>query len=213
MSLKIFNSLSQQKEIFQPLETGVVKMYVCGPTVYDDPHIGHLRSAYVFEVMRRYLQSPMCGYKVFFVRNVTDVDDKIIEKARADGATDLVRAVSEISGIYFERYKRDLERLGISEPTREPKATEHIGHMTRLIEKLLEKGMAYESNGDVYYDVRRFGDYGKLSHQNQKSMLENVRIDKNEKKRDPLDFVLWKRAKEGEPSWPSPRAGISSVPR
>ena len=204
MTLRIFNSLSQQKEEFLPLEPGTVKMYVCGPTVYDDPHLGHLRSAYVFETMRRYLQSPICGYKVSFVRNVTDVDDKIIEKARERGAPDLSQAVSEVSGAYFDRYKRDLRRLGISEPTHEPKATEHIGQMLHLIDRLLKKGMAYESEGDVYYDVRRFGGYGKLSHQNQKAMLENVRVDKNEKKRDPLDFALWKRAKDGEPSWPGP---------
>src|SRR3989338_8793515 len=138
MSLKITNSLTQEKEEFRPLEAGSVKMYVCGPTVYDEPHIGHLRSAYVFETMRRYLQSPMCGYKVFFVRNVTDVDDKIIEKARAQGAqADLIQAVSEVSKTYFDLYKRDLRRLGIFEPTQEPKATEHIAQMTDLINRLV----------------------------------------------------------------------------
>lgn len=204
MPLKIYNSLTGQKEEFKPLEPGMVKMYVCGPTVYDEPHIGHLRSAYVFELVRRYLESNFCRYKVFFVRNVTDVDDKIIEKAKQGSPTDLNQAVAEVSKKYFDLYKRDLSRLGISEPSKEPKATEHIQEMIALIGRLIEKGSAYATDGDVYFDVRRSSDYGKLSHQNKETMLESARIDKNEKKRDPLDFALWKKSKPGEPEWPSP---------
>lgn len=178
-------------------------MYVCGPTVYDEPHIGHLRSAYVFDVMRRYLA--YSGYEVKFVRNVTDVDDKIIEKAKESvGAGDLNAEVEKVSSKYLDLYKKDLQALGILEPTHEPKATGHIPDMQWLIQKLIEGGKAYASGGDVYFDVNGFKDYGKLSHQKKEAILENVRIDKNEKKRDVLDFALWKKVKEGEPSWPSP---------
>ena len=207
MPLKLTNSLSKQKEIFQPLVPGEVRMYVCGPTVYDEPHIGHLRSAYAFELIRRYLQSNFCRYKVTFVRNVTDVDDKIIEKAKQDSPADLKEAVARVSSTHFDQYKRDLSRMGISEPSVEPKATEHISEMIQLIERLIEKGVAYPSDGDVYFDVSRFSEYGKLSHQNKEAMIESSRIDKNEKKRDPLDFALWKKSKLGEPEWPSPWGG------
>ena len=240
MSLKIYNSLSREKEEFEALQAGVVKMYVCGPTVYDEPHIGHLRSAYVFEVIRRYLQSSFCRYKVLFVRNVTDVDDKIIEKARQASSTnkmkqplnltgdtfardesasggegeasavdsstlkDLTQVIGQISQFYFDLYKRDLSRLGISEPSVESKATEHIAEMIELIQRLLDKGVAYISQGDVYFSVPSFKEYGKLSNQNKEEMLENTRLNKNEKKRDPLDFALWKKSKADEPRWPSP---------
>jgi cysteinyl-tRNA synthetase len=204
MPLKIHNSLTQQKEEFIPRTPGVVHMYVCGPTVYDEPHIGHLRSAYAFELIRRYLQSSFCRYKVLFVRNVTDVDDKIIEKAKQDPTGDLKRAAVQISQTYFDRYKRDLSRLGISEPSVEPKATEHVDDMIKLILRLLEKGIAYVNDGDVYFSVPDFKEYGKLSHQNKEAMLESVRLDKNTKKRDSLDFALWKKSKPDEPEWPSP---------
>ncbi len=202
MALKIYNSLTKQKEEFKPLKEGEVKMYVCGPTVYDEPHIGHLRSAYVFDVMRRYLE--YSGYKVTFVRNVTDVDDKIIEKARQNEPADLLAEVKSVSEKYFLAYKADLKALGIQEPTKEPKATEHIKDMIWLIERLLKNGFAYESQSDVYFDVNAFKLYGKLSHQKKDEMLEHARIDPNEKKRNPLDFALWKKAKEGEPFWESP---------
>ena len=202
MPIKILNSLTQEKEEFTPLEKGVVKMYVCGPTVYDDPHIGHLRSAYAFEVMRRYLQSSFGGYKVTFVRNVTDIDDKIIDKARQSGATDLVQASQEVAKTYFESYKRDLLRFGLSEPTHEPKATENLQEMHDLIRRLIEKGAAYPSGGDVYFDVEKFPAYGKLSHQDREAMKDTV--EKNSKKQSALDFALWKGVKEGEPNWPSP---------
>ncbi len=204
MTLKIYNSLTKQKEEFKPLDPAgkEVKMYVCGPTVYDEPHIGHLRSAYVFEVIRNYLE--YSGYKVKFVRNVTDVDDKIIEKARQNDASDLLAEVKNVSEKYLQAYKKDLAALGIQEPIKEPKATAHIEDMIRLIQKLLKNGFAYESQGDVYYEVNAFKDYGKLSHQKKDQMLENVRIDANEKKKNPLDFALWKKSKEDEPSWESP---------
>ena len=203
MPLKIYNSLKGQKEIFEPLQKGRVGMYVCGPTVYDEPHLGHLRSAYVFEMMRRYLESDFCGYKVTFVRNVTDVDDKIIEKAAESGGTDLVGETKKVSQKYYLRYQEDLRELGLSAPTHEPRATEHIPNMLDCIDRLVEKGAAYESGGDVYFDVASFKNYGKLSHQNKEAMLQNVRIQKNEKKRNDLDFTLWKGASENEPAWES----------
>ncbi len=176
-------------------------MYVCGPTVYDEPHIGHLRSAYVFDVMRRYME--YSGLKVKFVRNVTDVDDKIIDKARESNAADLLNETLKVSEKYLKLYKNDLRAMGIQEPTVEPKATAHIQDMQWLIAKLIESEKAYVSDGDVYYSVNGFKNYGQLSQQDKKAMLENVRVDKNEKKREPLDFALWKKAKEGEPYWPS----------
>ncbi len=202
MPIKIYNSLTKQKEEFKPLREGEVKMYVCGPTVYDEPHIGHLRSAYVFDVMRRYME--YSGYKVKFVRNVTDVDDKIIEKAKESKPADLLAETLAVSDKYLKLYKDDLRALGILEPTVEPKATGHIQDMQWLIGKLVESGKAYVSEGDVYFAVNDFKGYGKLSHQNKDAMLQNVRVDKNEKKRDALDFALWKKAKEGEPFWESP---------
>ncbi len=177
-------------------------MYVCGPTVYDEPHIGHLRSAYVFEVIRNYFQ--YSGYKVTFVRNVTDVDDKIIEKARAAGGGDLNEEAERVALKYYASYNDALSELGLKAPDKDPKASQHIGDMVRLIERLIEKKCAYPSDGDVYFDIQCFKDYGKLSHQKKEAMLEGVRIDPSEKKKGPLDFALWKKVKEGEPSWDSP---------
>ncbi len=202
MTLAIHNSLTKTKETFAPLEEGVVKMYVCGPTVYDEPHIGHLRSAYVFEMVRNYLK--FSGYKVRFARNVTDVDDKIIDKARASGGPDLHAAVAAVSVKYFDLYKKDLRRLGIQDPDFEPKATEFIPQMVALIRTLIEKGHAYPADGDVYFDVNSFADYGKLSKQNLAELLEESRTEAGAHKKNPLDFALWKSAKEGEPRWESP---------
>ena len=202
MPLSLYNSLTKSKEVFEPLEPGHVRCYVCGPTVYDVPHLGHLRAAYAFEMIRNYLK--YSGFKVTFVRNVTDVDDKIIEKAKSSGGEDLVAQTREVSRRYYEAYRQLLDGFGIAAPTHEPFATEHIKEMQALIQSLIARGHAYESGGDVYYDVRRFEAYGKLSHQNKEAMLESVRIEANDKKRDPLDFALWKRSKSGEPSWPSP---------
>ena len=202
MTLAIHNSLTKTKETFAPLEEGVVKMYVCGQTVYDEPHIGHLRSAYVFEMVRNYLK--FSGYKVRFARNVTDVDDKIIDKARASGGPDLHAAVAAVSVKYFDLYKKDLRRLGIQDPDFEPKATEFIPQMVALIRTLIEKGHAYPADGDVYFDVNSFADYGKLSKQNLAELLEESRTEAGAHKKNPLDFALWKSAKEGEPRWESP---------
>ena len=202
MPLKIHNSLTKTKEELKPLVPGEIKMYVCGPTVYDEPHIGHLRSAYIFDTMRRYLE--YSGFKVRFVRNVTDVDDKIIEKAKAAGGTDLVAETQSVSKKYYDLYAGALNAIGLRAPDVEPRATGHIPEMIRLIETLIQKGAAYASGGDVYFSVGGFAAYGSLSHQNTDQMLENNRVDPNEKKKNPLDFALWKLAKPGEPSWPSP---------
>ncbi len=200
--MKIYNSLTQKKETFVPLESGKVKMYACGPTVYDDPHIGHIRSAYIFEMVRHYLE--YSGQEVFFVRNVTDVDDKIIGKALENSPTDLNEETRRVSEKYLEAYHEELATFGIRPPTREPRATQHIPDMVSLIERLLKNGFAYESVGDVYFDVKRFAEYGKLSGQNKEAMLEGARVEPSDKKKDALDFALWKKAKESEPAWDSP---------
>ncbi|MDD5428509.1 MAG: cysteine--tRNA ligase [Candidatus Omnitrophica bacterium] len=205
--MKIYNSLTRRKDDFLPLEGGKVGMYVCGPTVYDEPHIGHARSAYIFDVIRRYFEYR--GYKVRFVRNVTDVDDKIIDKAKKamhakTHAPDLIEAAKEISKKYLDSYHSDMKLLGIREPDAEPRATEYINKMIKFIELLIEKGAAYAAGGDVYFDIKKAKYYGKLSNQNLEKMEVGARIAPGEKKKDPLDFALWKAAKEGEPSWPSP---------
>lgn len=177
-------------------------MYVCGPTVYDEPHIGHLRSVYVFEVVRNYFK--YSKYRVNFARNVTDVDDKIIEKARAAGESDLKIGVANVAHEYFGLYKKDLKRFGIQEPDFEPKATEHIPQMITLISSLIEKKHAYVADEDVYFDVSTFKDYGEVSHQRPDQLLEEARLEPNSKKKSPLDFTLWKQCKEDEPYWDSP---------
>ncbi|MFA5142789.1 MAG: cysteine--tRNA ligase [Candidatus Omnitrophota bacterium] len=203
----IYNSLTRRKEELIPLVSGKVGIYVCGPTVYDEPHIGHARSAYIFDCIRRYLEYR--NYEVEFVRNVTDVDDKIIEKAKKVAgcrlpAAGLVDAVEGISKKYLDSYHADMDLLGIRKPDKEPKATEYIRKMIKFIELLIERGSAYAAGGDVYFDIKRAKNYGKLSNQNIEKMETGARIAPGEKKRDPLDFALWKTAKEGEPSWPSP---------
>jgi cysteinyl-tRNA synthetase len=206
--VKIYNSLTRKKEEFVPVNKGNVGMYVCGPTVYDEPHIGHARSAYIFNVIRQYLVYR--GYKVMFVRNVTDVDDKIIEKAKkvttspGHQVTSLKDAALEVSRKYLDAYHEDMQLLGIGKPDKEPKATEYIPKMVKFIESLIKKGCAYESAGDVYFDIKKAKDYGKLSNQNLDKMEIGSRISPGENKKDPLDFALWKKAKEGEPSWESP---------
>ena len=205
--MKIYNSLSRKKEEFVPIKKGHVGMYVCGPTVYDQPHIGHARSAYIFDIVRRYL-----GYKdveVTFVRNVTDVDDKIIEKAKSavsSGlcAVSLKDSVKEVSKKYLDAYHEDMDLIGIGRPDKEPKATQYIPKMIKFIELLIKNGFAYEAGGDVYFDIKKTNKYGKLSNQNPEKMEIGARIAPGEKKKDPLDFALWKMAKTGEPSWESP---------
>ncbi|MBI4846765.1 MAG: cysteine--tRNA ligase [Candidatus Omnitrophica bacterium] len=211
MSIKIHNSLTDKKEEFKPLNPQCVGMYVCGPTVYDVSHIGHLRAAYVFDFIRRYLEYR--GYNVKFVRNITDVDDKIINRASeeiaksADKSADLKQKAKEVAEYYTRSYEQDMRTFGIKEPDIQPKATEHIQDMIVMIKNLIEKGFAYEAKGDVYFSVRKFsenGKYGKLSRQSIDQMMEGVRMQKGTDKKDPLDFALWKSAKENEPSWDSP---------
>lgn len=205
--MKIYNSLTRKKEELVPIKEKKIGMYVCGPTVYDEPHIGHARSAYIFDMIRRYLKHS--NYEVKFVRNVTDVDDKIINKAREAisgqlSAVSLEEASKEVSKRYLDSYHRDMKLLGIGHPDKEPRATEYIPKMIVYIEGLIARGAAYASGGDVYFDIKKAKDYGKLSSQNIENMEMGVRVSPGEKKRDGLDFALWKSAKEGEPCWDSP---------
>jgi len=203
MSIKIYNTLTRKKEEFKPVKEGYVGMYVCGPTVYDSPHIGHARSAYAFDVVRRYFAYK--GYEVRFVRNVTDVDDKIINKAKVEfKEEDLNSAVKRVSDKYLEVYHDYMEKLGIMRPDREPKATEYINKMINFIKILVLREAAYTSDSDVYFDVRKANKYGKLSNQSFEMLASGARVGPGENKKDPLDFALWKSAKEGEPSWDSP---------
>lgn len=201
--LKIKNTLTGQKQEFIALKS--VKMYTCGVTVYDDCHIGHGRSLYIFEVIRRYLKH--IGFKVNLVRNITDIDDKIINKARVwakDKNISLKDAFDKVRTTYIKSYKNDLKLLNIPEADYEPKATENIKEMIKYISKLIEKGFAYSSGGSVYFSVRKFKGYGKLSGKKIDDLLESVRINSDEHKKDPLDFALWKKAKDDEPFWDSP---------
>jgi cysteinyl-tRNA synthetase len=195
--VRIYNTLRRMKEEFEPLTPDEVRMYVCGVTVYDLSHIGHARSALVFDVIRRYLTFK--GYRVTFVKNYTDVDDKIIRRANEEGVS-----ASEVSERYIAEYRTDMAALGVLPGDVEPKATEHIPQMIRLIEALLRAGTAYVVDGDVYFEVRRFPAYGRLSGKNLEELLAGARVEVDERKRDPRDFALWKSAKPGEPSWNSP---------
>lgn len=203
MSIKIYNTLKREKEEFRPIKEGKIGMYVCGPTVYDVPHIGHARSAYVFDVIRRYFIYR--GYEVRFVRNVTDVDDKIINKAKEEFKDeDIASAVKKVSVKYLNIYHESMSALGIMPPDEEPKATKYIEKMKDSISGLIENGVAYESGGDVYFDVKKARDYGKLSNQSFDMLEAGARISPGDNKKDPLDFALWKSAKEGDISWDSP---------
>lgn len=196
--LKIYNSLTQQKEIFKPIEEGKVKIYVCGPTVYDYCHIGNARSFTAFDAIVRYLQHR--GYDVVYVRNITDIDDKIIKRAN-ENKEEFNAVVERFSRAFHE----DMEQLKLLPPTHEPYATEFIPPIIATIEKLIANDHAYVAkNGDVYYDVRRFSEYGCLSHRNIDDLESGARVEISDVKRDPLDFVLWKIAKPGEPYWNSP---------
>jgi len=202
--MKIYNSLTRVKEEFIPLKKGKISMYVCGPTVYDEPHIGHARSAYIFDVIRKYLEYK--GFGVTFVRNVTDVDDKIIDKAKkAISTVSLEDSVKNISEKYLAAYHEDMDALGIKRPDKEPRATEYIPKMVKFIGQLIERQRAYSvPGGDVYFDIAKAKGYGKLSNQNLDKMESTSRISPTETKKSPLDFALWKKAKESEPSWESP---------
>ena len=198
--IRIYNTLSKKKEDFVPLEEGKVRMYVCGPTVYNFIHIGNARPMIVFDTVRRYLEHK--GYEVNFVSNFTDVDDKIIKKAIEEGVP-----AEEISQRYIAECKKDMEGMNIKPATTHPLATQEISGMIEMISELIEKGYAYEKNGTVYYRTRKFAEYGKLSHKNLDDLQGGNRsllVSGEDEKEDPLDFVLWKPKKEGEPAWQSP---------
>ncbi|MFC2149486.1 cysteine--tRNA ligase [Candidatus Auribacterota bacterium] len=202
MSLKIYNTLTRKKELFTPVKEGHAGMYVCGVTVYDECHLGHARAYVSFDVIKRYLEYK--GYKVKYVRNVTDVDDKIIDKARKLKKADLVSAAEEVTEKYFGSFKADMSKLNISEPDVEPRATGHIKEIIGIVSSLIDKGYAYALDGDVYYEVAKFKDYGKLSGRSLEDMMAGARVEVNQNKRSAMDFALWKKAKEGEPYWDSP---------
>lgn len=198
--MKIYNTLTKKKEEFVPLEEGKVKMYVCGPTVYNLIHIGNARPMIIFDTFRRYLEYK--GYDVNYVSNFTDVDDKIIKKAIEEGTT-----AEEISQRYIKECKKDMHDLNIEPATTHPLATQEIDGMIEMIKTLIDKGYAYDADGTVYYRTRKFKDYGKLSKKNIDDLEaghRDIKVAGEESKEDPLDFVLWKPKKEGEPSWPSP---------
>ena len=197
MALKVYNTMHRRKEEFVPLEPEHVRMYVCGVTVYDQCHIGHARSQVVFDVIYRYLQHK--GNKVTYVRNFTDIDDKIIERANERGVS-----TQELSQQYIDEFYQDMNELNIALPTVEPKATEHIEQIIDTIQKLEKNGLAYNKKGTVYFAVRNFAEYGKLSKRDIDDLRSGARIEVDADKKDPLDFVLWKAAKPGEPEWDSP---------
>jgi len=198
MSLKVYNTLSGKKEEFVPIKPGKVSMYVCGPTVYDTSHIGHARSVVVFDMVYRWLTR--LEYEVTYVRNFTDVDDKIIKKSNEIG-----ESCTAITEKYIDEFHNEMDALNVLRPTVAPKATEHIDHIIRFIQMLIDKGKAYHvEGGDVYFSIKSFSEYGKLSGRNPDDMQAGARIAVDEKKRSPLDFTLWKPAKPGEPYWESP---------
>jgi cysteinyl-tRNA synthetase len=195
--LKVTNTLTGKKETFEPLTSGHIQMYVCGPTVYDDIHIGNARSAVNFDTIRKYLI--YSGFSVKYVMNITDIDDKIIKKA-----IDEKKDFHEIADTYTQAYLEVMKKLGVQPPDVQPKATDSIPEMIELITGLVDSGHAYVSGGDVLYDSKSFKTYGKLSGKNLEELIEGIRVEKNDTKKNPTDFVLWKTAKPGEPSWDSP---------
>jgi cysteinyl-tRNA synthetase len=197
VALKIYSSLTREKSDFVPVVQGRVGLYVCGVTVYSDSHIGHARSAIVFDVVSRYLRAS--GYDVNYVRNFTDIDDKIINRANAEK-----RDWKEIGETYIASFREDMAALGVLPPTREPRATEHIGDMIAIIEELIRKGCAYRVDGSVYFSVSKDRSYGELSGRTPDEMMAGARVEVDERKKDPLDFALWKESKPGEPAWDSP---------
>jgi len=197
MGLRIFDTMTRTLRDFEPLEPGRVRMYVCGPTVYNYFHIGNLRPFLFFDVARRYLEYR--GYEVIYVQNITDVEDKIINRALETGTT-----AAEVAGTYTRAFFADLDAMGVRRATVHPRATAHIPEMIDLIERLVAGGHAYVQDGDVYYRARSFPSYGALSHQSLDDLIAGARVAVDERKEDPLDFALWKAAKPGEPSWPSP---------
>ena len=195
--MKIFNTLTRKKEEFKPIEEGKVKIYACGPTVYNFIHIGNARPLCVFDVLRRFLE--YIGYDVRFVQNFTDIDDKIIKRANEEGLT-----YKEVSEKYIEEFWKDVKGMNVREATVHPKATENIDEIIDIVSTLIDKGYAYAVNGDVYFSPSKFKEYGKLSHQPLEDLEAGARIMVGEVKKEPMDFALWKSAKPGEPYWDSP---------
>lgn len=197
MSLRVYNTLTRKKEEFVPLEHKEVKAYVCGVTLYDELHLGHARYAVVFDIIRRYLEYK--GYQVNYVTNFTDIDDKMIARAQSLGVS-----ISELAEKFIREYFAQMQRLGVKKADCHPRATEHIKEIIELIKKLEDKGLAYSTEGDVFFRVKKFPSYGKLSHRNLEDILTGVRVEVAENKENPFDFVLWKKSKKNEPSWNSP---------
>ncbi len=197
MSIVLYNTQTKKKDVFVPLIPGQVSMYVCGMTVYDDCHLGHARSALTFDMIRRYLE--FAGYKVKYVRNFTDIDDKILNRAKQENVP-----WHEISERYIQNFYRDMGALGITKPSAEPRATEHMQDILHMVEGLIHKGVAYQLEGDVYFSVKKFAPYGQLSGKNLEELQAGARVEVDTRKKDPMDFALWKAAKPGEPGWESP---------
>ena len=195
--IKVYNTLTKKKEEFKPLVAGKVKMYVCGPTVYNFFHIGNGRTFIVFDTIRRYFEYR--GYEVEFVQNFTDIDDKMIKRANEENTT-----VKEVGDKYIKEYYEDADNLKIERATVNPRATEYITQIIDFVKGLVDKGFAYEVDGDVYFSTKKFGDYGKLSGQNIEDLQSGARISIDERKKDPMDFAIWKAQKPGEPAWKSP---------
>lgn len=197
MGIKIYNTLTREKEDFVPIKCGEVSMYVCGPTVYNYIHIGNARTFISFDTVRRYLEYR--GYKVNYVQNFTDIDDKMIKKANQDGVT-----VRELGDRFISEYYKDADALGLERATANPRATDLIGDVVNFIKVLEDKGYAYNIDGDVYFNTAKFSGYGKLSHQSLDDLNAGARIEIDERKLNPMDFALWKKQKDGEPGWESP---------
>ena len=195
--MRIYNSLTREKEEFVPIVPGEVKMYVCGPTVYNYFHIGNGRTFIIFDTIRRYLEYR--GYKVTFIQNFTDIDDKMINKANAEGIT-----VKELGDKFINEYYQDADGLQIKRATVNPRATEYIEEVVKFVQELVDKGFAYEVDGDVYFSTKKFEEYGKLCGQNLEDLQSGARISIDERKKDPMDFAVWKSQKPGEPAWESP---------
>ncbi|MFR4401614.1 MAG: cysteine--tRNA ligase, partial [Peptococcus niger] len=198
MSIKLYNTLTRSKETFQPVHEGEVRMYVCGPTTYNYIHLGNARPIVVFDTVRRYFTYR--GYRVTYVSNFTDVDDKIINRSHEEGKT-----AAEVAQFYIDAFFEDTGKLNILPADKNPRVSEHMQEIINFVQELIDAGYAYAlDNGDVYFAVRKYEDYGQLSGRNIDELMAGARVDVDEKKHDPLDFALWKSAKPGEPAWESP---------
>jgi cysteinyl-tRNA synthetase len=197
MTIKVYNTMTRRKEEFVPITPMEVKMYVCGPTVYNYFHVGNARTFIVFDTIRRYFEYR--GYRVKFIQNFTDIDDKMIKRANEEGTT-----VKQVADKYIAEYYKDADGLLIERATVNPRATEYMDEIIAFVKELEDKGFAYEVNGDVYFETKKFSEYGKLSQQSLDDLEAGARIDIDERKKDPMDFALWKAQKPGEPAWESP---------